>query len=143
MKHFKLLIITLTVITLSACNLNNANRIERKHYAPWEKEIGYTQVIRTGNTLHLSGITSSAKSFDDQIDEIYNRLTEILSDYDTDLSHVVKEMIYTTDIEALKAASPIRKKHFANDLYPSATWVQVSALYSKEFMLEIDIIVAL
>jgi len=32
------------------------DKIERKMYNPWEAEIGYSQVVKAGNTVYVSGI---------------------------------------------------------------------------------------
>ena len=31
------------------------DKIERKMYNPWEAEIGYSQVVKAGNTVYISG----------------------------------------------------------------------------------------
>jgi 2-iminobutanoate/2-iminopropanoate deaminase len=45
-------------------------------------------------------------------------------------AHVIKENLYTTDIEA-------RKAFYQND-FPAATWVQVQQLFVPELKVEVE-----
>jgi 2-iminobutanoate/2-iminopropanoate deaminase len=116
--------------------------IERKSYHAWESDVGYTQVVQVNNTLYLSGITSEKTTFENQLNDIYETINNILVDYDVGMDAIVKEVIFTTDIEQLKAAIPQRKAHFDNK-YPSASWVEVKRLWSKSHLLEVEVIVVL
>ena len=126
------------VIFLSSC-AHDMN-IERKHYYPWENEYGYSQVVRTGNTLYISGIASNKPNLDSQIEEIYTYIQRILKDYGSDTSAIVKQVIYTTDIEALKNKTVLRKSYFKNNEYPSSTIVQIERLYEQNHLLEVEIV---
>lgn len=116
--------------------------IERKNYHSWENDIGYSQVVKANNTLYISGITSEETTFENQVNDIYSTLKKILSDYNVGTNAIVKEVIFTTDIEKLKASIPTRKAHFG-DTYPSSSWVEVKRLWSKTHLLEVEVIVAL
>lgn len=120
-----------------------ASSIERKHHQAWEPDVGYTQVVRVGNTLYLSGVTSDGSSFADQLDNVYKTIKTILSEFDVTTDSIVKETIFTTDIEALKEAGEVRKQHFKNKRYPASTWVQIDRLFMPEFRVEVEVIVEL
>ncbi|GAA6186864.1 MULTISPECIES: Rid family hydrolase [Alteromonadaceae] len=122
--------------------VNTNKSIERKSYFPWENETGYSQVVKHGNTLYVSGITSEKTTFDGQIDDIYTNIKKMLADYGVGMDAIVKEVIFTTDIEGLRAAIATRKAHF-NGKYPSSTWVEVKGLWSKSHLLEVEIVAAL
>jgi 2-iminobutanoate/2-iminopropanoate deaminase len=64
-----------------------------------------------------------------------------LADYNATTSDIVKEVIYTTNIDELIAAKAERKKYFANNEYPASTWVQIERLYSPDMKVEIDVTV--
>ncbi|WP_162926316.1 hypothetical protein [Teredinibacter purpureus] len=49
-------------------------------------------------------------------------------------------MIFTTDIEKLKAAIPTRKL-YVNNQYPSSNWVEAERLWSENSFLEIEVVV--
>jgi 2-iminobutanoate/2-iminopropanoate deaminase len=116
--------------------------IERKNYHSCENDIGYSQVVKANNTLYISGITSEEATFENQIDDIYGTIKKILGDYNVGVNAIVKEVIFTTDIEKLKAAIPTRKAHFS-DKYPASSWVEVKGLWSKSHLLEVEVVVAL
>jgi 2-iminobutanoate/2-iminopropanoate deaminase len=122
--------------------VNTTESIERKSYFPWENETGYSQVVKHGNTLYVSGITSEKTTFDGQIDDIYTNIKRMLADYNVGMDAIVKEVIFTTDIERLKAAIPTRKAHFSSK-YPSSSWVEVKRLWNKSHLLEVEIVAAL
>ena len=116
--------------------------IERKNYHSWESDIGYSQVVKANNTLYISGITSEESTFEKQIDDIYTTIKKILADYNVGTNAIVKEVIFTTDIEKLKASIAIRKTHFS-EKYPSSSWVEVKRLWSKSHLLEVEVVVML
>jgi 2-iminobutanoate/2-iminopropanoate deaminase len=65
-----------------------------------------------------------------------------LTQYKTDVSHVVMERIYTTDMEPLIRSQETRNQVYGNWL-PAATWVEVRRLYAPADKIEIEVQVAL
>jgi len=117
------------------------------HAGPWEQEIGYSQAIRSGNMLYVSGtVGADAKGqpadLDSQMKKAYEGIQKTLAHYHTDLSHVIMERIYTTDIEALIHSQPTRKQIYGEHA-PAATWVEVKRLYAPADKIEIEVQVAL
>ena len=112
------------------------------HEHEWEQPTGYASAVRVGRTLYLSGQTSAAKGMENQVQEIYKGLGKTLAHFGADFTCVVKENIYTKDIEALNAANPVRKKFYGGS-FPAATWVQVSRLFSPEDLLEVELVAVL
>ena len=123
--------------------LAETSKIERTYTQPWEKQIGYAQIVRHGDTLYISGVVADGKTLADQMTAIYGEIGTLLQPYGADSSDIVRETIYTRDIEALKAAIPVRKTFYTGDIYPAATWVQVQRLYNDENLIEIEVEVAL
>ncbi len=111
----------------------------RHHLASWEKDIGYAQVVKVHNRLYISGVTSGAKDFNGQLLDIYGTITRILASHQLTTQAIVKETIYTRDMEALKQAIPLRKTFYPTGDYPSASWVQVERLFEGHFLLEIEV----
>ncbi|MFT3869747.1 MAG: RidA family protein [Nibricoccus sp.] len=105
---------------------------------PWENEIGYTQAVRVGNTLYVSGITGGG-AMPAAIKKSYDNVAKTLAAHGLGFQHVVKETIYTTDIEALKANANVRKSYYGTD-FPAATWVQVARLFQPEHVIEVEVI---
>lgn len=137
----KISLLVLCGITLFGCTTTEYG-IERKNYNPWENDIGYSQVVKANNTLYISGITSEEPTLEKQLDDIYSNIKKILSDFNVGTNAIVKEVIFTTDIEKLKKAIPKRKAHFEG-IYPSSSWVEVNRLWSKHHMLEVEVVVVL
>ena len=74
-----------------------------------------------------------------QIKRIYERMGGVLAKAGCTLINVVSEISFTTDIQALAAASSVRDEIYraAGAAPPVATAVQVTALYLPGAMLEI------
>ena len=52
---------------------------------------------------------------------------------------VVKETLYTTDIDTMKKYNYVRKEFYQGD-YPAASWNQIDRLYRSTAKLEVDLI---
>ncbi len=112
--------------------------LQRHSLGSWEADIGYTGVVRDGDTLHVSGVPCRGKDMPAAVQACYGQLTQILQRFGADSSQVVKETVYTTDMEALVRTIPARKAFFADGRYPAASWAQVSRLFNAEDMLEVE-----
>lgn len=112
--------------------------LERHQLGNWEADIGYTGVVRDGDMLYVSGVPCKGETMQVAVQNCYSQLTKILQRFDADSSQVVKETVYTTDMDGLVKAIPERKTFFADGRYPAATWVQVSRLFDAELMLEVE-----
>lgn len=120
---------------------------ETYHAGPWEQRIGYSQAVRSGRTLYISGTVGAngegkPDDLDSQMKNAYAAIQKTLTHYKTDFSHVVIERIYTTDMEALIRSQETRKQFYGNWL-PAATWVEVRRLYGPADKIEIEVQVAL
>ncbi|MBK6827346.1 MAG: RidA family protein [Chitinophagaceae bacterium] len=73
------------------------------------------------------------------IRQVYQALERSLKSFGAGFQNVVKENLYTTDIEAMKKYNEARKAFYKGD-FPAATWVQVSRLYMHEARLEVELV---
>lgn len=139
-KPASFVLISLILLT-TGCTVygDRVTTIERRHYGDHEAAIGYTQAVRTGNTLYLAGLTHQGDTMADQLEGIYNTIERILSDYGATTADIVRETVYTTDIEALKEAIPLRKSYFPSGVFPAATWVQVERLFLPSMKVEVEV----
>ncbi len=112
--------------------------LERHSQGSWEADIGYTGVVRDGDTLHVSGVPCRGADMQAAVRDCYGKLTRILQQFDADSSQVVKETVFTTDMDGLIKAIPERKTFFADGKYPAASWVQISRLFDAEAKLEVE-----
>lgn len=99
---------------------------------------GYTQAVRSGNVIYISG-TVAREVNPEGIKSVYQALERTLKHYGASFQNVVKENLYTTDIESMKRYNYVRKAFYKND-YPAATWVQISRLYMETANLEVELI---
>jgi len=114
---------------------------EKWHWDAPEKQsesAGYAQVVKVGNTIYISGVPSSDLS-PEGITRLYTTLGECLKAFGATYKDVVKETLYTTDIEEMKKHNDARKAFYQGD-YPAASWVQVVRLYEPTAKLEVDLI---
>jgi len=99
---------------------------------------GYAQVVKVGTTLYISGIPSS--DLDSAgVARLYTTLGRSLEAYGASFENVVKETLYTTDIDSIKALNSVRKAFYNGD-YPAASWVQVDRLYEPSAKIEVDLV---
>ena len=99
---------------------------------------GYCQVLKVDNVLYISGAVTTDLS-PKGIQAVYNDLKASLASFGATFQHVVKENLYTTDIEAMKKYNDVRKKFYNHD-FPAATWIQVQRLYMSDAKLEVELI---
>jgi 2-iminobutanoate/2-iminopropanoate deaminase len=138
MKHF--FTIAMCIASLTAAAQQNNIIKEKFHYGNVQQDTaaGYAGVVKVGNILYLSGITS-AGDFATQVKNIYSRIENNLKKYGATFQNVVKENLYTLNIDSMKFYNYIRKPFYGGD-FPAATWVQISRLYVPDRMLEVEVI---
>jgi enamine deaminase RidA (YjgF/YER057c/UK114 family) len=79
---------------------------------------------------------------EEQLQGVYIGIDRTLKHYGVSFQHVVKENLYTTDIEAVKAANHIRKLFYKGD-FPAVTWTQILRLYMINAQVEVEVIARL
>lgn len=99
---------------------------------------GYAQALKVDNVLYISG-TVARDVTPEGVRSVYTALERTLQHYGATFQHVVKENLYTTDIEAMKQNNFVRKQFYKGD-FPAATWVQISRLYMPDAKLEIELV---
>ena len=120
---------------------NNEIKKEKWHFGDPLKQdssAGYVQVIKVDNILYISGAVARDVS-PEGITRVYRTLEASLKSFGAGFQNVVKENLYTTDIEAMKKYNEARKFFYKDD-FPAATWVQVSRLFMHDARLEVELI---
>lgn len=128
-------------ISYTCHSQNTAIKKEKWHWdSPSRQDTtaGYAQVLKVDNILYISGAVATDVT-PQGILKVYQALEKSLNSFGATFQNVVKENLYTTDIEAMKKYNSIRKTFYNVD-FPAATWVQVSRLYMSEAKLEIELI---
>ncbi len=139
MKFFLFIFLIISVIT--SYSQDNTIKKEKWHWdnpLKQDTSAGYVQVVKVDNVLYISGVVSTEINHKG-ITQLYKGLEKSLKSYGATFQNVVKENLYTTDIEAMKQFNSARKAFYNGD-FPAATWVQVSRLYMSEAKLEVELI---
>jgi 2-iminobutanoate/2-iminopropanoate deaminase len=142
-------LILLTILVLSAFSFamngqKKATELKKFKYNTnknFEDSIGYAEAVKVGNTIYISGVVGWGK-MDEAIKIVYNQLAKILQYYHATFENVVKENLYTLDLDSVKKYMEVRRAYYNND-YPAATWVEVKRLYDPALVLEVEIIAVL
>jgi enamine deaminase RidA (YjgF/YER057c/UK114 family) len=133
---FRVALLALFATALSAADLPPP-KTEKYRAGPWEDDYGYRSAVRVGHTLHVSGVTAPGP-MPDAVKRAYTRIGQILARHGLNFSHVVKETVFTTDLDALKAAKDVRNPFYGGD-YPAASWIGVSRLFQPDFVIEVEV----
>jgi len=126
---------------LSACSsmTTTAARTECFHTnEAIEKQIGYCEAVRVGDTLYISGNVGQG-DMPKAIAQAYNSLKRTLESRGLRFENVVKENVYATDLDAFIANKEVRRQFYGAHT-PAATWVQVQRLYSPGFVVEVELV---
>lgn len=129
-------LLALLAVTLFAADLPPP-QTEKFRAGPWEDEYGYRSAVRVGNTLHVSGVTGKGP-MPDAVKHVYTVIGQILARHGLNFWHVVKETVFTTDLDALKAAKDVRNPFYRGD-YPAASWIGVSRLFQPDYIIEVEV----
>lgn len=140
----KNLLMVFVLIATGICTYaqDDIKKVKLHAYKQIEDEVGYSQAVKVGNTLYISGCTSSDTSMYLQIKSVMENIKATLAKYGATLQNVVKETVYTTNLDEFIANKEIHKAFYQND-YPASTWVEVKRLYLPQFRVEIEVIAQL
>jgi 2-iminobutanoate/2-iminopropanoate deaminase len=116
---------------------------------PWEKEYGYSQAVKVGDTIYLSGQVShddkgnivGLRDMEAQMRQAWANVEKVLAHYGATIDNVVDEVLFVTDMEAAFAAAvKIRPEVFRGRPLVASTLVQIQRLALPELMIEIKCI---
>ena len=123
------------------------------HKRELEKGFCYSQAVKAGNTLYISGSVSwdaegniiGEGDMKAQVAQVYTDLKETLEANGATFQNVIKETVFTTDMEALEANNDVRIKFYeeAASAPPASTWIGCTCLAAPELMIEIECIALL
>lgn len=139
----RIILILLVFSLFLHCQLSGQENIIKKEKYHWgrgdqDTSAGYAQAVKVDNMIYISG-TVATDVTPESIKRVYSALERTLKNYGATFQNVVKENLYTTDIEAMKQHNAVRKAFYKGD-FPAATWVQISRLYMPDAKLEIELI---
>jgi 2-iminobutanoate/2-iminopropanoate deaminase len=113
---------------------------------PWEKEYGYAQAVKVGDTIYVSGQVSHDDKGDIvgrgdmevQMRQAYANIQNVLAQYGVTMENMVDETLFVTDMDAAFAAAvKCRQDVFSGTPVVASTIVQIQRLAFPELMIEI------
>jgi 2-iminobutanoate/2-iminopropanoate deaminase len=113
---------------------------------PWEKEYGYAQALKVGDTIYVSGQVSHDDKGDIvgrgdmevQMRQAYANIQNVLAQYGVTMENMVDETLFVTDMDAAFAAAiKCRQDVFSGTPAVASTIVQIQRLAFPELMIEI------
>lgn len=120
---------------------NNDIKKEKWHWGnalQQDTSAGYVQVVKVENVLYISGAVARDVT-PEGITRVYQALESSLKSFGATFQNVVKENLYTTDMEAMKRYNDARKVFYKGD-FPAATWMGVLRLFMADAKLEVELI---
>jgi enamine deaminase RidA (YjgF/YER057c/UK114 family) len=113
---------------------------------PWEKEYGYAQAVKVGDTIYVSGQVSHDDKGDIvgrgdmevQMRQAYANIQNVLAQYGVTMENMVDETLFVTDMDAAFAAAvKCRQDVFSGTPVVASTILQIQRLAFPELMIEI------
>ncbi len=78
-----------------------------------------------------------------QMRAAYSNIRRTLAAHGAGFEEVVKETIYTTNMDALLKAADLRFEYYDKERLPTTSWVQVQRLVDPGFLVEIEVVAEL
>ncbi len=116
---------------------------------PWEQEYGYSQAVRVGDTIYLSGQVSHDDTgkivglgdMETQMRRAYANVQKVLARYGATMADIVDEVLFVTDMDAAFVARvKCRQEVFSGNPVVASTIVQIQRLAFPDLMIEIKCI---
>ena len=113
---------------------------------PWEEEYGYSQAVKVGDTIYLSGQVShddkgnvlGEGDMEVQMRATYANVEKVLAEYGATMDNVVDEIVFVTDMDAAFAARvKMKQEVFSGSPVLASTIVQIQRLAFPQLMIEI------
>jgi 2-iminobutanoate/2-iminopropanoate deaminase len=120
---------------------------ETKNFGmPWEKEYGYAQAVKIGDTIYVSGQVShdsngnivGRRDMEVQMRQAYANIQKLLVQYGATMENIVDEILFVTDMDAaFSAAVKCRQEVFSGNPVVASTIIQIQRLAFPDLMIEI------
>jgi reactive intermediate/imine deaminase len=140
----------IVVVALAAASIGlvAGQRLERVNPPGVSTPQTYSHIVKAGKMIFIAGqvgATAEGKvagaTMKEQTEQVLRNLQTVLKSQGLDFSHVAKINIYTTSIAEFRAAevAEVRARYFGQNR-PASTLVQISALASPDYKIEIEAI---
>lgn len=143
-KSLSGLFVILIALNISGMCQNSGQLLKKDKFnldKAGEDKIGYAQAVKIGNTIYVSGAVGWGKMAD-ALKLVYDEIDKTLKNYNATFSNVVKENLYSTELDSVIKFKDVRREYYKND-FPAATWVEVKRLYDPALVVEVEVIAVL
>lgn len=106
--------------------------------SPFEPVVGYCRAVRTGPYVVVAGTTGAGDDMAEQARDALRRIETALGEVGASLSDVVRTRMFVTDISRWREVGEVHAEFFG-DVRPVTSMLEVSALISPEFTVEIEV----
>ena len=121
------------------------------HLNAYEKDFGLSQAVLIDKTMYISGSVAADQNgrlvapgdMAGQMRAAYSNVQRTLAAHGAGFDDIVRETIFTTDMDALLKASDLRFEYYNKERLPTTSWVQVQRLVDPGFLVEIEVIAEL
>ena len=119
---------------------------------PWEKDFGYAQAVKVGDTIYLAGQVShdddgnvvGVGDMEAQVRAAYANVQKVLDQFGATMANVVDEFVFVTDMDAaFGAMAKIRPEVHSGTPVVANTLIGTPRLAFPELMVEIRCIAKL
>lgn len=120
-------------------------RVNYSSGAKWEEIVGYSRAVKVGNVVEVTGTVAvdennqlvGGSSAFDQTTFVIQKIEKVLQRAGASLKDVVRTRIFVTDISRWEEYGRAHGNFF-KDVKPCTTMVEVKALISPEYLVEIE-----
>lgn len=140
----KYLITIFSILVLVACNSTNKLVVKNttnlpKPIGPYSHAKRYEDLILVSGQIGIDPVTNTLKEgIEEQTNQIFKNLKEILKNNDSDVNHIIKTTIFLTDINQFETVNKIYSTYFSGQ-FPARSTIVVVAL-PKNAAIEIECI---
>lgn len=119
------------------------------HDVPAESDFGYSQAIKSGDLIHVSGQLSLdeagefrfAGDFDAQLGQTYLNLDKVLGHYGATRNQVVSQTLYVVNLRQYATATAEGNLAYFGGHHPASTVLGVTELTFPGQLIEISFVV--
>ncbi|WP_104165266.1 RidA family protein [Cryobacterium sp. N22] len=119
------------------------------HNVSGEKEFGFAQAIKAGDTIYISGQLSHddqgeflfADDLGSQFHQVWANLNKVLAHFGASRNQIVQDGVFVVNLPDNAAAVAAAHLAYFGDHRPTSTTVGVNALFFPGQLLEINFIV--
>ncbi|GHA11096.1 RidA family protein [Streptomyces purpurascens] len=118
------------------------------HDVSGEKEFGFAQAIKVGETIYVSGQLSHDAAgnflhpgdFDAQLRQSYANFEKVLSHYDATRNQVVSETQFIVDLPKYSMAMAAANLAYFGDHRPTSSTIGVASLFFPGQLIEVNFV---